>query len=185
MLVNITDDSVAQVVDDTGRVVAASANAEGAAPLTDEPTTGGLRIEQIVGPTTTRPSATGVWTSTGPTADGGRVRVYVGNSLESVREATASLRRALRVGVPLVWLLLVGGSWLLVGRALRRLDRIRAEVDTITESDLSRRVGASDRRRRGWPTGSHDEPDARTAGAGPASGSGGSSPTCRTTSAVR
>jgi signal transduction histidine kinase len=87
-----------------------------------------------------------MWTSTGPAAGGGRVRVYVGTSLESVREATENLRAALLVGVPLVWLLLVGSSWVLVGRALGRLDLIRAEVDTITESDLSRRVGADDRR---------------------------------------
>ena len=72
--------------------------------------------------------------------------MYVGTSLESVREATENLRASLLIGVPLVWLLLVVSSWVLVGRALRRLDLIRAEVDTITESDLSRRVGAEDRR---------------------------------------
>jgi signal transduction histidine kinase len=50
------------------------------------------------------------------------------------------------VGIPLVWLLTVIASWLLVGGALRRLDRIRAEVDTIGEADLSRRVGGAGRR---------------------------------------
>jgi signal transduction histidine kinase len=144
VLVNVTDESVAQVVDDSGRVIAASANAAGAPPLTDEPPTGGLRLEEIVGPDDQETEHYRVWTSTGPTATG-RVRVYVGNSLEAVREATASQRRALRVGLPLVWALLVAASWLLVGLALRRLDRIRAEVDTITESDLSRRVGESER----------------------------------------
>src|SRR5215210_1615241 len=145
-LVNVTDDSVAQVVDQAGHVVAASPNAMGAARLTDEPATGGLHVEEVVGPDDAETETYRLWTSTGPVAGGGRVRVYLGTSLESVREATASLRATLRVGVPLVWLLLVGTSWLLVGRALRRLDRIRAEVDTITESDLSRRVGAGDRR---------------------------------------
>ncbi len=145
-LVNVTDDSVAQVVDDKGRVLAASPNAEGAPPLTDEPAVGGLRVEEVVGPDDGETEEYRLWTSTGPSADGGRVRVYVGTSLESVREATENLRAALMVGVPLVWLLLVVASWLLVGRALRRLDRIRAEVDTITESDLSRRVGAEHRR---------------------------------------
>ncbi len=143
VLVNVTDDAVAQVVDDGGQVVAVSPNADGAGPLTHEPTTGGMRVEDVVGPDDRESETYRLWTSTGPTADGGRVRVYVGTSLESVREATASLRSGLRVGVPLVWLLLVTASWLLVGRALRRLDRIRAEVDTITEDDLSRRVGTS------------------------------------------
>ena len=69
----------------------------------------------------------------------------MGTSLESVSEATAGLRAGLRVGVPLLWLLIVAATWLLVGRALRRLDRIREEVDTITEDDLSRRVGDEDR----------------------------------------
>jgi signal transduction histidine kinase len=145
-LVNVTDDSVAQVVDDEGRVLAASPNVEGAPPLTDEPATGGLRVEEVVGPDDDETEEYRLWTSTGPSADGRRVRVYVGTSLESVREATENLRAALLAGVPLVWLLLVVASWLLVGRALRRLDRIRAEVDAITESDLSRRVGAEDRR---------------------------------------
>ena len=142
---NVTDDAVAQVVDDDGHVVAVSPNADGAAPLTDESATGHLRVEDVSGPDDGETEQYRLWTSTGPAPDGGRVRVYVGTSLESVREATASLRSGLRVGVPLVWLLLVTASWLLVGRALRRLDRIRAEVDTITEDDLSRRVSASGR----------------------------------------
>ena len=144
VLVNVTDDSVAQVVDDQGRVVAASVNAAGAGPLTDEPATGGLRLLEVVGPDDTETEHYRLWTSTGPSAQG-RVRVYVGTSLESVREATANLRRALLVGVPLVWALLVAATWLLVGRALRRLDRIRAEVDLITDSDLGRRVDSSGR----------------------------------------
>lgn len=145
-LVNITDDSVAQVVDDDGRVVAASPNAVGAGPLTGEPTTGGPHVQDVVGPDDHETEEYRLWTATGPAAGGGRVRAYVGTSLESVREATASLRAVLRVGVPLVWLLLVAASWLLVGRALRRLDHIREEVDTITEDDLSRRVTAQGRR---------------------------------------
>ena len=144
-LVNVTHDSVAQVVDDNGLVLSASLNAQGAPPLTDEPTTGGLRVEDVVGPDDDETEHYRLWTDTGPAAGDGRVRAYVGTSLESVREATRSLRSALLVGVPLVWLLLLVASWLLVGRALRRLDLIRAEVDTITESDLSRRVGAQDR----------------------------------------
>ena len=146
ILVDVTDDSVAQVVDEEGRVVAVSPNAEGAPPLTDDPATGGLRVEEVVGPDDDETEEYRLWTSTGPSAGGGRVRAYVGTSLESVREATRNLRATLLVGVPLVWLLLVGASWLLVGRALHRLDLIRAEVDAITEEDLSRRVGAEGRR---------------------------------------
>jgi signal transduction histidine kinase len=68
------------------------------------------------------------------------VTVYVGNSLESVSEATAALRRSLAVAVPTVVVALGLVMWLLLGRALGRLDRIRAEVDRITEENLHTRV---------------------------------------------
>jgi signal transduction histidine kinase len=146
VLVNVTDDSIAQVVDQDGHVVAVSPNATGAPRLTDEPATGGLHVGDVVGPDDHETEKYRLWSATGPAAGGGRVRAYVGTSLESVREATSNLREALKVGVPLVWLLLTGASWLLVGRALRRLDRIRAAVDAISEDDLSQRVGGAERR---------------------------------------
>src|SRR4051812_7728346 len=83
VLVNVTDDAVAQVVDGDGRVVAVSPNADGAGPLTDEPATGDLRVEDVAGPDDRETEEYRLWTSTGPTPEG-RVRVYVGTSLESV-----------------------------------------------------------------------------------------------------
>ena len=74
-LVNVTDDSVAQVVADGGRVVAASPNIEGAPPLTDEPATGGLRVEDVTGPDDAETEDYRLWTSTGP---GGRRRAGTG-----------------------------------------------------------------------------------------------------------
>jgi signal transduction histidine kinase len=68
------------------------------------------------------------------------VTVYVGNSLEAVSEASAALRRALWLGVPVVLALLGVVIWLLLGRAIGRLDRIRAEVDRISEANLHARV---------------------------------------------
>ena len=53
------------------------------------------------------------------------------------------------------------GTWLVLGGALRRVDRIRTEVDAITEERLDRRVPGHRRRRRGRAAGRHDEPDAR------------------------
>ena len=68
---------------------------------------------------------------------------YVGTSLESVHEASRTLTRALLVGVPLVTALLGLATWLVLGRALRRVDAIRSEVDSITEAELHRRVPTS------------------------------------------
>ena len=46
----------------------------------------------------------------------------------------------LLVGVPLVTALLGLATWLILGRALRQVDAIRTEVDSITEAELHRRV---------------------------------------------
>ena len=58
-------------------------------------------------------------------------------------EATRTLRSALLVGVPLALLLLAGALWWVLGRALRRMDRIREEVDGIDEDRLDHRVPES------------------------------------------
>ncbi len=55
----------------------------------------------------------------------------VGTSLEAARETSATLQTALLAGVPLAVAVLGGLVWLLLGQALGRLDRIRAEVDAI------------------------------------------------------
>jgi len=68
------------------------------------------------------------------------VTVYVGDSLEAVSEASAALRRALWFGVPVVVILLGLVIWYLLGRTIGRLDRIRAEVDRISEQNLHTRV---------------------------------------------
>jgi len=80
-----------------------------------------------------------VWVDEGPSPTG-RVTVLVGTSLESVSEATRTLREALLVGVPVLLLLLAGAIWWVVGRALRRIDAITTAVDAIGESELHRRV---------------------------------------------
>jgi signal transduction histidine kinase len=75
-------------------------------------------------------------------ADGraGPVTVVAGASIESVGEASRTLRRDLLVGVPLLVLLVAVGTWLVVGRTLRPVEDIRAEVAGIGDADLARRV---------------------------------------------
>lgn len=82
----------------------------------------------------------------------GRDRVVVvARSLESVGEATAATAGLLAVAIPLLDLAVGALVWVLTGRALRPVDRMRAEVDAIHADDLSRRVeaphGASELRR--------------------------------------
>jgi len=139
-ITTIDDEGVAQVVGDDGRVLAASANIAGAPPIGD------LRPDELTVRTMDAPDddeteTYRVWVARGDSPSG-MVTVYVGDSLESVDEASSTLRTALYVGGPLVLLLLAAGTWLVLGRALHRVDAIRAEVDTITEDRLDRRVPA-------------------------------------------
>jgi len=66
--------------------------------------------------------------------------VVVGVSLEDVEESTAALVPLLVGGVPLVLLVVAGVTWLVIGRSLAPVERMRREVDAITDEHLDRRV---------------------------------------------
>jgi signal transduction histidine kinase len=132
---------VVQVVAAGGRVVAASTNVAGYPPITEVvPKPGELRSMVLRGaPDDQGTEDYRVWART-VTTPAGEVTIYVGDSLESVREATTTVRQALLVGLPATLGLLVASSWLLVGRALRPVEAIRAEVASIGDDQLDRRV---------------------------------------------
>lgn len=136
---NVDDNGVAQVVTADGKVLAASPNIAGAPAIADLHAGREAETSTFRAPDDKEIETYRFWYASGPSPDG-TVTVYVGNSLESVSEASAALRRALRIGVPVVVLLLGLVIWLLLGRALERLDRIRAEVDRISQENLSTRV---------------------------------------------
>jgi signal transduction histidine kinase len=71
--------------------------------------------------------------------DGNRVLVTV-VSLEEALGTVRGLRQALWIGVPVLVGLVGLLAWVLVGRALRPVERIRAEVDEISHGTLHRRV---------------------------------------------
>jgi signal transduction histidine kinase len=139
VLRSVNDDAVAQVIAADGRVLAASANVEGRGPIvTPDPRTDG-ELRTIRAPDDRETETYRVWVQSGPGVDG-TVTVVAGSSLESAHEATDTLRRSLVVGVPLAVLALGLVIWVVVGRVLGRLDRIRAEVDAIDPDQLDRRV---------------------------------------------
>lgn len=70
----------------------------------------------------------------------GPVTVYAGYAVESITESQRAVRRALWQGIPALVLLLLVGTWLLVGRALRPVAAIRKKVDDISLHALDRRV---------------------------------------------
>ena len=92
------------------------------------------------------------------------VTVYVATSLEAVSETVATLRGLLVVGVPLLILLLAAVTWTVVGRALRPVESIRAEVADISDSALSRRVPEPPGGDEVAQLATHDERDAGPAG---------------------
>ena len=144
LLRNVNDDAVAQVIASDGTVLAASPNIGGRGPIVSPqgPANGVQRT--IRAPDDSETETYRVWVQSGP-GPTGDVTVVEGSSLESVREATTTLRRALLVGVPLAVAALGLVMWLVLGRALARLDRIRAEVDAIGPDQLERRVAEDGR----------------------------------------
>lgn len=139
VLRNVDDNGVAQVVTADGDVVAASPNIVGEPPVADLDAGPRAATGTFEAPDDGETETYRFWFASGPSPDG-PVTVYVGDSLESVSEASAALRHALWIGVPAVVVLLGVVIWLLLGRTLGRLDRIRAEVDDITEDNLHARV---------------------------------------------
>ncbi|WP_185994460.1 sensor histidine kinase [Nocardioides campestrisoli] len=72
--------------------------------------------------------------------DGEDAVVVVAVSWEEVDDSIAALVPPLVVGLPLVLLVVSGVTWLVVGRALAPVERIRREVEQITGDRLDRRV---------------------------------------------
>ncbi len=73
-------------------------------------------------------------------AEEGTVEVVVAASTEEITEAVTDLVRTLLVVVPVATVVLAVVVWILVGRTLRPVERIRLEVSAIGFDDLDRRV---------------------------------------------
>lgn len=70
----------------------------------------------------------------------GSLQVLVGRSLDVVHESTSLAARLLAVTGPLLVIIAGVMAWLLAGRALAPVERIRLEVAEISGTDLHRRV---------------------------------------------
>lgn len=75
-------------------------------------------------------------------ADGGddEVAVIVGRSTESVDETLGTVARLLAVSVPLLVALVALTAWIVVGRALAPVERMRRQVDAVTATTLADRL---------------------------------------------
>lgn len=137
------DGSVVQVLDSSGRVLAASGNIEGESALVPPvPAPHGPQISTLSG----LPIGTGerfrVLKETVGTGTRQRT-IVVALSLAPVDEAVQSARSLLFEVLPAGLLLTALVTWLGVGRALAPVERIRRRVATIGAGDLSKRVPVS------------------------------------------
>lgn len=131
------DDAAFQVLDPDGVVLAASANIAGADALAAAPN-GDDVLRTVDG--LPHDDARFLVLSRRVEGRDGPVVLHVAATLDDVEESTSALRRTMVAAVPVVVAVLAGAVWFVVGRALRPVERIRAEVADISGADLSRRV---------------------------------------------
>ena len=137
------DPAQLQVIDPDGRVIAAT---PGLAP--------GARLDVIDRPQAGREERATVdgsriggkagddYRLIARTITGGQqsVTIYAVTSLATATRAESHLRLGMALGLPLVIALAAWLIWFVTGRALAPVDQMRAEVDQIQATDLTRRV---------------------------------------------
>lgn len=133
------DRTIVQVVDPTGRVVAASAAIAGAQPISAlRPPAGETEQQQrrleAAHNEYFRITALGVETVHGPRT------VLVGQAIDEIDEGTEAAIGALVVGLPLLTLVVGAATFLFVGRSLRPVDAMRRQAETITARSLHNRL---------------------------------------------
>ncbi len=140
-LTDLGEDGIAQVVGPDGAVLGWSSGLTGSGPIAEVPVrTGGADLLVLTGvQDDTETEDYRVWALSAP-GPSGPVSVFVGDSLESVEEAVASLRRGLIVSIPVLLLLLAAGTRLVVGRALGPVEDLRREASALTPSAGTRRL---------------------------------------------
>lgn len=140
LAVSAPDEQLIQVLDQTGRVVTASANVVG------KPAVARLAAGQTAEIHT--PVDEDLFLAVAAAADtpDGRRVVIVARALSDALESTRVLIQLLAVGIPLLLGVVGVTTWLVVGRALAPVAAIGGEVDAISSAELHRRVPEPDSR---------------------------------------
>jgi signal transduction histidine kinase len=126
------DDEFVQVLSSDGAVAASSTNVRGEPALATLAPGSEIRLKV--------PQVEGESFLVVTTAAGDGRTVLVGRSLDDVGEATSAAVPLLAVGVPVLTLVVALVTWWMTGRALRPVEAMRAEVETISAGALERRV---------------------------------------------
>lgn len=133
------DDTIAQVVLADGTVVATSENAVGMPPIGDAPPPDST---DVAGTVHLRQDTESGFRLASRRVDGpgGPAIIHMAAILDEVDESARVVASSLTVGVPTAAAILAALVWWLVGRTLRPVETIRAEVAGIGSADLARRV---------------------------------------------
>jgi signal transduction histidine kinase len=127
----LDDERLVQVLDASGGVVAASEDAPGSAVARRGDGGATIRVDG---------EAYVLSVEDADPDTGGELTVIVGRSTESVEEALGTVARLLAVSVPLLVGLVALTTWLVVGRALAPVERMRRQVDAVTAATLAERL---------------------------------------------
>ncbi len=135
-------DAAVQVVDAAGHVVASSANIDGEGRLFTFSVDSATSFTQrtVAGVPLSDNSAYRV-VAVRAAYGGKSYVVYAGLPLGPATHGVAVITRALGAGAPILVALLAVVGWLLVGRALRPVEKLRQQASRITVSDLQQRLG--------------------------------------------
>ena len=126
------DDRIVQLVRD-GAVVAASEDADELGPLATEEGSATIAV----------PDEDSQYVVVAEEADDD-VLVVVGHDLSDVDESIAAIIPLVVGSIPVLVALLATTTWIVVGRALRPVERMRVEVDEVTANHLDRRIAGAD-----------------------------------------
>jgi signal transduction histidine kinase len=139
--VKTDDSSLVQVVDAAGHVVAQSENIDGESRLAHfNPPSSGFAVRTRRDLPIADSSTAYVVVATRAATPGGDSIVYVAASLSGVDETVRQVGTILAAGLPVMLALVAGIAWVIVGRALQPVERIRAEVADLSARNLGRRV---------------------------------------------
>ena len=140
-LASIGDDAWMQVVDGSGTVVAATPRVANRPAVATFPANGSRPVTQVVRRVPDGPDLESYRVTAVPVTIGAApATAYVAYHVDLVGEPVTLLKRLLLVGIPVVVVLLGGLIWVVVGRALRPVEAIRAQVSDISDLGLDARV---------------------------------------------
>lgn len=136
---------IVQVLGADGQVVAASSDQVSRIPLVSVgPQADIVRVRQVQKPPglsdDEQEDEPYLVVTRGVALDGARETVVVAAPLKARDDAVDTVQYYLLAGMPVLLLLVGGATWVLVGRALRPVERIRARVQGITAARLDDRV---------------------------------------------